>query len=184
MSNKIAQAERIAAEMQHTLSPQTIAGRAEWIVQRYRLQPSDLPDGRHVGEIHSVNTQGLDALTPLVYITGLSKPVALSEADVQALVRLSGSPFAGDWIGLKVAICAVEESGPGGERVQAVRLFAHEAEAMHFRRSSPTEPGKPSGWLMVGVALLVALLAFWVLTMEQGISWEALLEQAASWLGR
>jgi hypothetical protein len=37
---------------------------------------------------------------------------------------------------------------------------------------------------MVGVALLVALLAFSVLTMEQGISWEALLEQATSWLGR
>jgi hypothetical protein len=93
MSSKIGQSERIAAEMQFAPSPEDIAGRAAWIVNRYRLQPLDLPEGRFVGQIHSVNTQGLDTLTPLVYIAGLSKPVALSEADVQTLVRFSGKPF-------------------------------------------------------------------------------------------
>jgi|GEM_PF-1489834 len=184
MSSKIGQSERIAAEMQHAPSLEDTAGRAAWIVNRYRLQPSDLPEGRFVGQIHSVNTQGLDALTPLVYIAGLSKPVALSEADVQTLVRLSGSPFACDWIGLTVAVCVVEERVSGGEYRQTMRLFVPGAEVGLLRRSSPTVHRRQPTGLIVGLAVLLALLVFSMLMMEQGITPEALLEQIASWVGR
>ncbi|BAM01207.1 MULTISPECIES: hypothetical protein [Caldilinea] len=184
MSSKIGQSERIAAEMQFAPSPEDIAGRAAWIVNRYRLQPLDLPEGRFVGQIHSVNTQGLDTLTPLVYIAGLSKPVALSEADVQTLVRFSGSPFARDWIGLTVAVGVVEETTPGGEHRQAVRLFVPGAEAAFLRRSSPAAHRRQPAGLIIGLAVLLALLAFSMLMMEQGGTLEALLEQVASWAGR
>lgn len=184
MSSKIGQSERIAAEMQHAPSLEDTAGRAAWIVNRYRLQPSDLPEGRFVGQIHSVNTQGLDALTPLVYIAGLSKPVALSEADVQTLVRLSGSPFACDWIGLTVAFGVVEEAIPGREHRQVVRLFVPGAEAAFLRRSSPAAHRRQPVGLIVGLAVLLALLAFSMLMMEQRVTLEAFLEQVASWVGR
>jgi hypothetical protein len=184
MSSKIGQSERIAAEMQFAPSPEDVAGRAVWIVNRYRLQPSDLPEGRFVGQIHSVNTQGLDTLTPLVYIAGLSKPVALSEADVQTLVRLSGSPFAWDWIGLTVAVCVVKESAPGEESRQTVQLFAPGAEVGLLRRSSPTAHRRQPTGLIVGLAVLLALLAFSMLMMEQGGTLETLLEQVASWVGK
>lgn len=184
MSSKIGQSERIAAEMQCAPSPENIAGRAVWLVNRYRLQPSDLPEGRFVGRIHSVNMQGLDTLTPLVYIAGLSKPVALSEADVQTLVRLSGSPFAWDWIGLTVAVCVVEESIPGGEHRGAVRLFVPGAEATFSRRSSPAAHCRQPTRLIVGLAVLLALLVLSMLMIEQGVTLEALLEQVASWVGR
>lgn len=184
MSSKIDQSKRIAAEMQNVPSPELIAGRATWIVNRYRLQPADLPEGRHVGPIRSVIMQGLDTLTPLAYIAGLRKPVALSEADVQTLVQLSGSPFSRDWIGLTVAVCVVEASTPVGERSQTLRLFAPGTKSALSRRFSSRERrGQPTG-LFVGLAVLLMLLGLFLLMQDQGLPFETLLEQIPSWLGR
>ncbi len=172
MVNKAAQSQRIAAEVQNAPSAEDVAGRAASIVGRYRLQPDDLPGRRHVGRLHSINTQGVEALTPLAYITGLTKPLPLSDRDVETLVRMSDSPFAGDWIGRTVELHVVESDG-----TRSVRLFAPGSVAVPFAvRPASNDAHRP---LLTAAALIAILIvaALLVLFAEQGAVVWSLLEE-------
>jgi len=171
MADKVAQSDRIAAEMRHTPSAEEVTGRAASVVGRYRLQADDLPGGRHTGQIHSINTQGVEALKPLAFITGLTKPLALSEADVQTLVRLSNSPFSSDWIGRTVEVRVVRIDGD-----RTLRLYIPgaagppvDAPPVHRRRSMAAP-----GVVLVIIAVIGALL---IVFAEQIFALWALLEQ-------
>jgi hypothetical protein len=172
MTNKTAQAQRIAAEMQHTPPAEEIAGRAASLIAHYRLQPDELPDGRHTGRIHSLNTQGVEALTPLAYITGLAKPLPLTEGDVETLVRMSDSPFANDWIGRTVEVRVVSIDG---QRV--TRLFAPGAVAPPVAPLSAPRTNRRPLLTAVGFVLLLVATALLVLLTEQGVVVWSLLEE-------
>lgn len=174
MVNKAAQADRLVAEMRHTPSAEEVAGRAASVVGRYRLQPDDLPAGRHTGQIHSINAQGVEALTPLVYISGLNKPLALSEADVQTLVRMSDSPFSGDWIGRTVEVRTVRI-----DNARMLRLYAPGAAGLPVDTPPPpAHAGKRQALLSALFVVVVAVAALLLVFAEQVASWWTLLEQA------
>lgn len=155
MADKTTQAMRLAAEAAHTPAPHTWRGRAAGVVGRYRLQPDDLPGGRWEGRIHSINTQGVEALTSLLFIEGLAKPLALHGDDVETLVRMTGSPFPGDWIGGKVEVRAVRIAG---ERV--LRLYAPGAVAPPVDLPAPPRPKRRRRpWLVLAIVLLLVVLA-------------------------
>lgn len=180
MANKTDQAKRLAAENLHTPSSDEITGRAASVVGRYRLQPDDLPGGCHAGQIHSINTQGVEALTPLVYITGLAKPLALSETDVQTLVRMSDSPFSSDWIGRMVEVRAVRMDGE-----RRLRLYAPGAADLSVDESSPPHRRQRTALLGALFALIVAVSAMLIVFTEQiAALWTLLEETIPSFLGR
>ena len=174
MVNKAAQANRFAAEMRHTPSAEEVAGRAASVVVRYRLQPDDLPAGRHTGQIHSINAQGVEALTPLVYISGLTKPLALCEADAQTLVRMSGSPFSGDWIGRTVEVRAVRI-----DNTRVLRLYAPGAAGLPVDTPpAPQQTARRQALFASLLVVFVAVIALLIVFAEQVASWWTLLEQA------
>lgn len=180
MANKITQSQRIAAEAAHTPSSDVVSGRAVAIVDRYRLQPDDLPGGRVAGRIHGVSTQGVEALTSLAYIEGVTKPLALSGEDVERLVRMTGSPFASDWIGCKVEVRVVRSDGR-----REVRLFAPGMAGPPV--DTPARPkGKRRRSLWTALAFLVIVLAALLLVygVEQGPALWSLVEQSISSFGR
>ncbi|MFN3983607.1 MAG: hypothetical protein ACK4SA_24825 [Caldilinea sp.] len=180
MANKVAQAKRLAEENLHTPSLDEIAGRAASVIGRYRLQPDDLPSEGYVGQIHSINTQGVEALTPLVYITGLAKPLALSEIDVQTLVRISDSPFSSDWIGRTVEVRAVRMDGE-----RRLRLYA--PGAVSWPIDEPSPPYRRQRTALIGAlfVLIVAITAMLIVFTEQIVALWTLLEEAiTSFWGR
>lgn len=176
MVNKLAQSDRIAAEIHHAPLAGETTGRAASIMGRYRLQPDELPGGRHTGRIHSINTQGVEVLTPLAYITGLTKPLALCEVDVQTLVRMSDSPFAGDWIGRTVEVRTVRV-----DEEPVLRLFAPGAIGSPVDAAPAPHPDKRRG-VMTGLAFIVILIVvvLRVLFVEQEAVLASLLEQLLS----
>lgn len=180
MANKTAQAKRLAAENLHTPSSDEIAGRATSVVGRYRLQPDDLAGGRHIGQIHSINAQGVEALTPLVYITGLAKPLALSKADVQTLVRMSDSPFSSDWIGRTVEARAVRI-----DDARVLRLYAPGAAGLPVDApSSPRHSDRRQALAATLFVVLAAVAALLLVFAEQAAALWTLLEQTIqSFLG-
>lgn len=173
MANKAAQAQRLDAEMRHAPSAKEITGRATSVIRRYRLQPDDLPTGRHIGQIHSINTQGVESLTPLVYISGLTKPLALSGADVQTLVRISNSPFSTDWIGHTVEVHAVRI-----DNTRVLRLAAPGATDLPV--DIPMSPRRNHRRQLLFTALFVVAVAVATLLLifvEQAAAVWTLLEQ-------
>jgi hypothetical protein len=180
MANKVTQANRFAAEMLHTPSADEITGRAASVVGRYRLQPDDLPGGRHTGQIHSINVQGVEALTPLVYITGLAKPLALSEADVRTLVRMSDSPFSSDWIGRMVEVRVVRVDGE-----RRLRLSAPGAAGPPVDEPSPPHSRRRAALRGALFVVIVAIVALLIVFTEQIVSsWTLLEETITSFLSR
>lgn len=177
MTDKRTQAVRLAAEAAHTPAHATISGRGVSTVERYRLQPDDLPGGEWEGRVHSVNTQGVEALTPLIYIEGLAKPLALSSDDVQTLVRMTGSPFAGDWIGCKVVVRAVRIDA---QRV--VRLYAPGMAGLPVDLPTVPRPRRRRrAWLALSLLLVLIALSVWlVYAVEQRALLWAFLQQAVT----
>ncbi|HQY92969.1 hypothetical protein [Caldilinea sp.] len=174
MADKSTQSLRIASEATHAQQDQAHHGRATAIVSRYRLQPEDLPGGQWAGRVNSINTQGVEALTSLVFVEGLAKPLAVGEEDVQTLVRMTNSPFAGDWIGCKVELRAVRVSG-----ARLVRLYAPGAAGLPVDAPAPpvaTHRRRPWRALMLFL-LAVALIAGLVYAVEQGPLVWALVEE-------
>ncbi len=155
MADKTTQAIRLAAETANTPAPHAWRGRAVDVVARYRLQPDDLPGGRWEGRIHSINTQGVEALTALLLVEGLAKPLAMHDEDVETLVRMTGSPFAGDWIGAKVEVRAVRIAG-----ARVLRLYALGAAGLPVDLPAPPRPKRRwRAWLVLGIVLLLVVLA-------------------------
>lgn len=177
MTDKRTQAARLAAETAHTPTQSAVQGRAVSIVTRYRLQPDDLPGGRWEGRIHSVNTQGVEALTPLVFIEGLTKPLVLSTDDMQALLRMTDSPFANDWIGYKVEVRTVRLDG---QRV--LRLYAPGMDGLPV--DIPVTPRRQRSkriWLALSLLLALIALSVWlVYAVEQRTLLWTFLQQAVT----
>jgi len=177
MADKRTQSTRLAAETAHTPAHYKGGGRAVEVVARYRLQPDDLPGGEWEGRIHSVNTQGVEALTPLVFVEGLAKPLALSDDDVQTLVRMTDSPFAGTWIGHKVVVRAVRIEG---QRV--LRLYAPGAAGLPVDVPLlPRPKRRKRSWLALSLLLALIALSVWlVYAVEQRALLWAFLQQAVA----
>lgn len=172
MANKIAQSQRITAEMRHAPPTEEVAGRAVSLMARYRLQPDDLSGGRYTGRIHSIKTQGVEALTALAYITGLAKPLSLSGRDVETLVRMSDSPFTVDWIGHTVEVRVVELDGQ-----RSLQLFAPGAAdfaGAALPMSRPPQRPLLTAATFIAILMVAALL---VLLAEQGAALWSLLEE-------
>lgn len=185
MAEKLSQSVRIAAEAAQAPPAELHRSRAPAIVARYRLQPEDLPTGRHAGRIHSINTQGVEALTSLAFIEGLAKPIALDDAAVQMLVRMTDSPFAGDWIGCMVEVRAVRSDGVRSDGVRSVRLYAPGAAALPVDAPARPHPGRWRAWLTAFAFLLLVVAAVaLVLWVEQGAALWASLEQIMQSLTR
>ncbi len=178
MATKHSQAQRLAAEAAQP-QPYARGTRGGSITGAYRMQPDDLPGGRYLGTIHGVITQGVEALTPLAHIAGLARPLALAPEDVDALVRLSGSPFASDWVGRKVEVRAVRIDG---QRV--VRLYAPGAAALPV--DQPVRPAPPRRGLRtaLGFILILALGLLGVYLVEQGPALWSLLQDMLASIGR
>ncbi|HAJ37598.1 MAG TPA: hypothetical protein DCL15_18170 [Chloroflexi bacterium] len=177
MTDKRTQALRLAAESTHTPARSAISGRAVSVIERYRLQPDDLPGGEWEGRIHSVNTQGVEALTPLAFIEGLAKPMALSDEDMHTLLRMTDSPFANDWIGCKVVVRAV--------RIDAQRVLRLYAPGMvGLPVDIPVAASRPRHrrpWLAVSLLLALIALSVWlVYAVEQRTLLWAFLQQAVT----
>jgi len=174
MAEKASQSVRIAAEAANTPPYSAVSGRAVGVVERYRLQPADLPSGLWEGRVHSITTQGVEALTTLAFVEGLAKPLALHDDDVQTLVRLTDSPFAGDWIGCKVVVRAVRCDG---ERV--LRLYAPGAAAPPVDVLAPPRPRrrKHTWSVLVFLLALVALSVWLIYAVEQRTLLWTLIEQ-------
>lgn len=180
MAEKLSQSVRIATEAAQAPPAELHRSRAPAIVARYRLQPEDLPTGRHAGRIHSINTQGVEALTSLAFIEGLAKPIVLDDAAVQMLVRITNSPFAGDWIGCMVEVRAVRNDG-----VRNVRLYVPGAAGLPVDAPARPHPGRWRAWLTAfAFVLLVAAAIALVLLVEQEAALWASLEQTMQSLTR
>jgi len=177
MTDKRTQAVRLAAEATHTPAHAAVSGRAVSVIERYRLQPDDLPGGEWEGRIHSVNTQGVEALTPLVFIEGLAKPLALSADDMQTLLRMTDSPFASDWIGCKVVVRAVRINA---QRV--LRLYAPGMAGLPVDLPAAPRPRRRRrAWLALSLLLTLIALSVWlVYAVEQRTLLWAFLQQAVT----
>jgi len=178
MSTKSSQAQRLAAE---AAQPQTYARgeRSEIITSAYRMQPADLPAGEYLGTIHGVTTQGVEALTPLAHIEGLAKPLALAPEDVAVLVRLSGSPFASDWVGRKVELRVVRVDG---QRV--VRLYVPGSAALPVDQPPKPAPRRRGLRTALGFVVILALALLAVYLVEQGPALWSLLQDMLASIGR
>jgi hypothetical protein len=177
MADKRAQSARLAAERAHTPMHYRSGGRAVEVVARYRLQPDDLPGGQWEGRIHSVNSQGVEALTLLAFIEGLTKPLALNDDDVQTLVRMTDSPFAGDWIGRNVVVRAVRIDE---ERV--LRLYPPGAVGLPVDAPLPLRPKRRTRtWLALSFLLVLIALSVWLMyAVEQRALLWTFLQQAVA----
>ncbi|HHY54832.1 MAG TPA: hypothetical protein GYA08_05290 [Chloroflexi bacterium] len=177
MADKSTQAARLAAEVTHTPPQSAVQGRAVSVVTRYRLQPDDLPNGQWEGRIHSVNTQGVEALTPLIFIEGLTKPLVLSADDIQTLLRMTDSPFASDWIGCKVVVRAVRVDGQRVLRLYAPGMAGPPVDMpVAPRRRHPRRL-----WLTLSLLLALIALSVWlVYAVEQRTLLWTFLQQAVT----
>lgn len=175
MTDKRTQAMRLAAEAMHTPAHSVVSGRAVSVIERYRLQPDDLPGGEWEGRIHSVNTQGVEALTPLVFIEGLAKPLTLSAEDMQTLLHMTDSPFASDWIGCKVVVRAVRIDA---QRV--LRLYAPGMASLPVDLPAAPRPRRRA-WLTLSLLLALIALSVWlVYAVEQRTLLWTFLQQAVT----
>ncbi len=180
MADKTTQSARIAAEMANTPSRAAVSGRASAIADRYRLAPEELPGGRLVGRIQGIATQGVEALTTLAHIEGALKPLALGADDVEVLVRLTGSPFASDWVGVRVEARAVRIDG-----VRMVRLFAPGASGPPVDVPETPRPSRRKNIITaLGILLIIAVALLAVYLVEQGPALWTLLQDMLSSIGR
>lgn len=155
--NRRAQAKRIAAEPQ----PGSDLERLSASMYRHCLTPADLPEGYHIGKVRRVRICGVETLTLLAEITGLARPLRLSDQDRAWLVRASGSVVYSDWVGQQVAV-RVQPSG-----VQLGELSAPRVLPLPSWRS-------PAIWLVLLVGMLVVLA---VMLVEQQAIWGPWWEQ-------
>lgn len=178
MSTKSSQAERIAAE---SAQPRvdTRRARGDAITAAYRLQPDDLPEGLYTGRVHAITTQGVEALTPLAHLEGLTKPLALGAEDVATLMRVSGSPFTSDWIGARVDVRVVRIDGR-----RVVRLYAPGESAPPVDRPARPKPRRRGLRSALGFVLILALALLAVYLVEQGPALWTLLQDMLSSIGR
>lgn len=177
MADKRTQSARFAAERAHTPMHDRVSGRAVEVVAHYRLQPDDLPGGQWEGRIHSVSTQGVETLTPLVFVEGLTKPLALSDDDVQTLMRMTDSPFAGEWVGRRVVLRAVRSDG-----ARVLRLYAPGAAGLPVDVPLlPRPKRRKRSWLALSLLLALIALSVWlVYAVEQRALLWAFLQQAVA----
>ncbi len=178
MSTKSSQAERIAAEAAQP-RVDTRRARGDAITTAYRLQPDDLPEGLHTGKIHAITTQGVEALTPLAHLEGLTKPLALAAGDVATLMRVSGSPFTSDWIGVKVDVRVVRMDDR-----RVVRLYAPGEPAPPVDRPARPKPRRRGFRSALGIVLILTLALLAVYLVEQGPALWTLLQDMLSSIGR
>lgn len=178
MSTKSSQAQRLASEAAQP-QPYVRGERSAAITSAYRLQPDDLPVGQHLATIRGVTTQGVETLTPLAHIEGLTLPLALAPEDVDALVRMSGSPFASDWVGRKVELRVVRVDG---QRI--VRLYAPGAAGPPIDRPPRPAPRRRGLRTALGFVLILALALLAVYLVEQGPALWTLLQDMLSSIGR
>ena len=155
--NRRAQANRIAAEPQRRSNLDLFSAS----MYRHCLTPADLPEGYHFGKIRRVRVCGVETLTLLAEITGLAKPLRLSDQDRAWLVQASGSVVYSDWVGQQVAVHVLSSGVQLGE-VSAPRSFP-----LPSWRS-------PAIWLVLLVGMLVVLA---VMLVEQQAIWGPWWEQ-------
>lgn len=74
--------------------------RSQAIYERYRLNPSDLPARNVPVTISRVSYQGLEQLTPVLHLAEFpTKPLALNRQQCAALIEVTQSTMAENWIG-------------------------------------------------------------------------------------
>lgn len=106
MPQKDQQAQRLAAEaaQQHTIPTPVMD-------VRYRLRPEDIPGGQIKAVVRTVTRQGVEKVVPVVHFAGLGRPLLLDDANLEAMLRITGSPLAADWPGHTLLLRVVPEEG-------------------------------------------------------------------------
>jgi hypothetical protein len=127
---------------------------------RHCLTPADLPEGYHIGKVRRVRVCGVETLTLLAEITGLARPLRLSDQDRAWLVRASGSVVYSDRVWATGGrACAAIWRAAGG-------VVGPEGSCRSWR--------SPAIWLAILVGMLVVLA---VVLVEQQAIWGPWLEQ-------
>jgi len=175
MSTKHTQAQRIAAEVTQTRGDGH-NGRSRVPMLAYRLQADDLPEGSLTAKIHAVTSQGVEVPTTLAHLEGFTKPLTLDAEDMNTLMRMTGSPFAADWIGCTVEVRSVRCEGqyvlrlsvPGAPGAPAARLATPKPRRHRLRSAA--------GFVLI---LILALLAVY-LAEEGTVLWTVLQDMLSS----
>jgi hypothetical protein len=147
MSQTISQSERLRTEaLQRPVNDVGV------VMLRYRLQPADMADKPSTVIIRAVGAQGIEHAAPLLYFTGITKPLVLDMQNAAEIGRLAGSLLYSEWVGLTVKLYVVNEDG-----ADLIRLRPGP------RRSQQSPSGRRFAWgrLIRGLLWLV-LLAFLV----------------------
>jgi hypothetical protein len=106
MPQKDQQAQRLAAEAAQQHAPPTPV-----MDVRYRLRPEDIAGGQIKAVVRTVTRQGVEKVMPVVHFAGLTRPLVLDAANLEAMARITGSPLAADWPGHTMLLRVVPEEG-------------------------------------------------------------------------
>ncbi len=141
------QADRLDAERKHAppASPRVVE-------QRYRLQPADLPAAGLATSVTTVTRQGVEAVTPVLHLRGVTKPFLLDGENIRRMTAVAGSPLPTAWTGKAVALRIVSEAGQ-----PVIRIFGPDTSGAE---TLPTRRAPGGHWRAALLLLLVLLLAF------------------------
>jgi hypothetical protein len=130
--------------------------------ERYRLQASDLAGKSVTATVSNVTLQGLERIQPVLHFHHLPKRMVLSDAQSDAMARITDQAVLEAWIGARVSLRpSVDESGEPTIAIEAVPAGAADAHRLPApRRQAPT-----LGWRQ---PLLLVLLLAAVYLIENG----------------
>ncbi|GIV79657.1 hypothetical protein FKZ61_022960 [Litorilinea aerophila] len=135
----------------------------------YRLHPHDLGGRARTVTVVNVSFQGVETLAPVLHLAETPKRLVLTPDQIAVLITLSGSLVPSTWIGLTVELHPTVVDGQ--ERI--------EIRPARGRRIRPWQPPPPqpahSGWPVVVLVLLVALVLAALFLRETGITLDELL---------